>query len=471
MPRSPMLDEIEYREPKTPKVKQSKTTYSEPWEWRIPPIARYLRPVLAGLLLFGLLAGIVVGMGSLISHLRNTGGDSSLSSPPAAAPPPAPTSIQTTFTLTTEPDDLKKGMVRIEPEETSYRQNAKVKLTAEPAPGYKFDKWTGDLDEPSTPSSLAIDVTMDRNKHVIAHFKCEDTIAPIISQVKTRKYSDVSATIEWTTNEPTTCTVRYRQEHTDIYSEPIPSRTTDHLTHTARIPGLKPLTSYYARIEATNQCGNPADAKIHMFNTQSKIYEGHQVGTRARNLVLVPYQGGNRDWIKDLHLNDNGEFELSQFLPKDGQEGRKIFLDFWSTYCGACIYEFAWIRDVHEKSIEVKKADPTRLTGDLAEYAYLKDWEIVTVCIDVYEDRLATREDRIQNTNRRFRSLEEKYSEDLKGGPLQPTFIYAPTADQKAYPVWTLPMHVFIDEDGIIRKIDMQRFIRPGQIKQIMDSI
>jgi thiol-disulfide isomerase/thioredoxin len=369
-----------------------------------------------------------------------------------------------TYSITNSVEPAGSGVISVFPNQTTYQVGDEVKLRVEPVTGYEFDRWSGDI----AGTSPIVTVTVDKNMRIVAHFKCSDRIAPTISSVRTLKYSDMSCTIEWKTDEQTTSYVR---ASTDNYRVPIPSRTSDNFTHIVRIPELKPNTSYYARIEAMDQCGNRSKEATYEFSTIPQIFEGHEVGKRARNLVLVPYRGDNSEWTKDLQLNGDGEFELSQFLPKEREQGKKILLDFWSTYCGACIYEFPWIRDIHEKSIEVKKADGSKLNGQLTDYAYLKDWEIITVCVDVYEDQTATREDRIRKVKERFQKLEKKYSQELKGGPLQPTFLYAPSADRQAYHVWTLPMHIFIDEDGIIREIKMQRFMEPGEIREIMDSI
>ncbi|CCU85487.1 exported hypothetical protein [Mesotoga infera] len=70
------------------------------------------------------------------------------------------------------------GLVVVAPEETIYEEGTEVSLTAEPAEGWLFEKWTGD----ATGSDTAIVITMDSDKTITASFKLERyTVAFFVS--------------------------------------------------------------------------------------------------------------------------------------------------------------------------------------------------------------------------------------------------------------------------------------------------
>jgi uncharacterized repeat protein (TIGR02543 family) len=71
------------------------------------------------------------------------------------------------YSLTTSVDPAGGGTITLTPPGGSYTSGTQVTLTAVPAPGYKFDHWSGDASGTST----AVTLTMDSNKSVIAHFK------------------------------------------------------------------------------------------------------------------------------------------------------------------------------------------------------------------------------------------------------------------------------------------------------------
>lgn len=60
-----------------------------------------------------------------------------------------------------------EGAVAKDPDQTEYKFNSSVSLTAQPATGYKFVKWQGDISGTTNPSS----VTMDTSKTVTAVFE------------------------------------------------------------------------------------------------------------------------------------------------------------------------------------------------------------------------------------------------------------------------------------------------------------
>jgi len=66
--------------------------------------------------------------------------------------------------LNTDPGD--GGVISLEPHRRRYRAGTKVKLTAEPSSGYRFDRWTGD----ASGTSRTITVTMNQDKSITAEF-------------------------------------------------------------------------------------------------------------------------------------------------------------------------------------------------------------------------------------------------------------------------------------------------------------
>ncbi|KXA95344.1 hypothetical protein AKJ36_00945 [candidate division MSBL1 archaeon SCGC-AAA259I07] len=71
-----------------------------------------------------------------------------------------------TFKLTTSVKTRAKGSINLNPPKDVYKKGSRVTVTAEPASGYEFDHWSGDLSGTSKTKS----VTMNENKLIIAHF-------------------------------------------------------------------------------------------------------------------------------------------------------------------------------------------------------------------------------------------------------------------------------------------------------------
>jgi len=128
------------------------------------------------------------------------------SSPSEATPIPAPI---LTYTLTTSVTPSNGGY--ISPSDGQYKAGIQVTLTAVPGSGYTFDYWEGH----ASGSSPSIDILMNSNKSVIAHFKSitsaaippPSTITPLPEEIKkippytglvTRYYAWQYGGREWT---------------------------------------------------------------------------------------------------------------------------------------------------------------------------------------------------------------------------------------------------------------------------------
>jgi thiol-disulfide isomerase/thioredoxin len=419
MPRSPILDDIEHHEPKDSKGSQSKTTYSEPREWRIPPIARYLRPVLASLLVIGLLVGIVAGIGALVSYFLNRSENT------ATTPSP----IAPTYTLATSVEHPERGTISTEPNDTSYKSGTVVQLTAVPASGYGFDKWSGDVAD----SSPTIPITIDSNKNVIAHFKLIDTTPPAITVIQASPPTDTTVTINWATDEPTTGQIEYGT--TDSYGKTQgSSKLTPSLAHSVHLTGLTSYSRYHFRVNATDESGNQIKSQNRTFTTISEIRTGHKEGERAPDFGPFPLWG-----------NEQTKLSLSQY------QGKKVLLDFWSTRCGGCLAGFPTIRSIYQHEKCNRNAPDS-------------EWAVLTICVDG-ENR-----DRIER-------LIAKYSGEDQFGPFEfPMLLDEGFTTKKPYNVWQIPKLVFIDTEGVIRKVVIGNFDNVQTkdieaVKNILDSM
>jgi thiol-disulfide isomerase/thioredoxin len=409
--RSPLLKEI---------------AKAERREWKFPPLRRFVRPVLASLLVGIVLSGLVLG-GIYVTKFV------SQSAEPGTQPPPPPLTPSKTYTLSTNVVPETGGEIRIvSPSSSSgtFEPNSQITLMAIPNGCYTFSYWDG-----ASGSSETINIVMDSNKSVTAHFRLKEPTPPAISEVKATSYSDVSATITWETDKPATSHVEYGK--TKDYGLSAKSNGAPTTSHKVRLTALEPSTTYYFMVKSADKCGNEA-TKTEMLTTLPEILVGDRVGNRAPDFVLPEYQDNNNPGAAS-----NGELvKLSDF------KGKKILLNFWNTFCGACIGEFPYIRAIYE---DKNWADKNSADSDFV---------VVTVCIDERADRA----DRIAK-------LEDKYRDEA--GPFTfPILLDTeenPTKD--SYHVWTIPKTVFIDSDGIIREIKMGRFKDEGEIIDILNRL
>src|SRR4030043_2147639 len=130
-------------------------------------------------------------------------------------------------------------------------------------------------------------------------------------------------------------------------------------------------------------------------------------------------------------------------------------LNFWDTFCGACIGEFPLIRETYEDE-------------KLADRNESSDFAVITVCIDI----------NIDEAPERIEKLQTKYIDEIddRSGEKVGLFTFPILLDvkgetKKDYNVWTIPETVFIDSDGIIREIKLGRFGSKEEIEAILKSL
>ncbi len=211
--------------------------------------------------------------------------------------------------------------------------------------------------------------------------------------------------------------------------------------HSIRITNLEPKTTYYYRVKSKDKCGNEAISDTRTVQTLDYIPVGYEVGYRAIDFTLQEYHDNSNKGSPN-----NGEtVSLSDF------QGRMIILNFWDTFCGACIGEFPIIRKIYE---DADWANKNSIDSNLA---------VLTVCID-------GRADRIEKLEAKYRDVEDKYFGKV-GDFTFPILLDSEEKTGKNYHIWTIPCTVFIDSDGIIRQIKIGRFTSLEEIKTILDSL
>jgi peroxiredoxin len=119
--------------------------------------------------------------------------------------------------------------------------------------------------------------------------------------------------------------------------------------------------------------------------------------------------------------------------------GKKVMLNFWATYCGACIVGFPLTRETYVKH--------GNNSGDIA---------VITVCIDARVDRI--------------KAIENKYGD--KYGPLDfPILLDEQTKTKNDYHIWAVPTTFFIDSQGIIKQMKPGRFQSQQEIEDMLKSL
>ena len=89
-----------------------------------------------------------------------------------------------------------------------------------------------------------------------------DTIAPVISSV-TASVKNRTATIRWTTNEPSTTQVQYRRADSSAWASPAATSTFT-TAHTLTLTGLA-RTTYEYQVLSVDRAGNPATSTVGRF--------------------------------------------------------------------------------------------------------------------------------------------------------------------------------------------------------------
>jgi thiol-disulfide isomerase/thioredoxin/predicted nucleic acid-binding Zn-ribbon protein len=430
-PVKPILDSIPRKSKDRSFAGPAKSTFvkevygAEGRHWHFPSLRKFVRPVLASMFVGIVALGLIFG-GISISRLVGKNPE------PAVLPPAVAVGPSKTYILTTNTVPAGGGEITIVPSSASgaFEPDSQVTLTAVPGNCYTFRYWDG---VPET--SETITIAMDSDKNITANFLPKDTTPPIISAVNADCDSDISATISWETDKPATGQLDYGK--TKDYG--LSAIASEEMTtfHNVRMTGLEPNTTYYVRVKSTDECGNE-DTATKMITTAREITYGERVGQRALDFTLPYYHDDN-----PASPNKGGTETLSTYLGK-----KKIMLNFWSTYCGACIGEFAFMRGIYENENFADKNSAD------------SDYVIFTICID----------SKIDEAPGRLKILESKFGEEA--GPFTfPMLMDTVGQTKKDYHIFTIPETVFIDSDGIIRDIKIGRLQNIEEIETILTSL
>ena len=407
----------------------------------LPPLRNFVRPVLVSTFLFIVIIGLVFG-GIYAARFIGQNFKPGVSPPSTAAVSNGNQGSNWSLTGGHQPKTYKLstnvvpeagGGIIITPPSSdgTFEQGSQVILTAVPNDCYTFSYWDSIPD-----TSENITITMDSDKSIAANFRLKETKPPVISEVKANCNSDVSATITWLTDKPATGQVDYGK--TKDYG--LSAISNDELTtnHKVRITGLEPNTMYYFSVKSANECGNEA-RDTNMLLTLREIKYGERVGERALDFTLPYYNDDNPDSPNKAGKNETLSTSLG---------GKKILLNFWSTYCGACIGEFPYIREIYEDENFANKNSTD------------SDYVVLTICIDSIIDEAPAR----------IKTLEDKFIDEA-GAFTFPMLLDTVGQTKKDYHVWTIPKSIFIDTDGIIREIKIGRFQSIKEIENILKSL
>ena len=123
-----------------------------------------------------------------------------------------------------------------------------------------------------------------------------DTTAPVVSAVTAGSITSTSATISWTTDEPSTGRTDYGTTASYGSSTALASGLT--ISHTRTISGLQPATTYHYRVRSTDAAGNERISGDATFTTSSGALTfaaavpyatgTHSHGVAAVNVIGTP---------------------------------------------------------------------------------------------------------------------------------------------------------------------------------------
>jgi hypothetical protein len=210
------------------------------------------------------------------------------------------------FQLTTAVEG--EGTVTRSPDQASYPTGRPVTLTAEPAEGWAFAGWRGDLRGTNNPTVLS----MDRERSVTAAF-LPDTAPPVISGLLVAP-SQASAVVRWATDELASSTVLVgTTPDLEIGAFGTPYLTRD---HAVTVTGLTPGTTYYYSVQPTDRAQLTANSGTATFDTPASagpaidVWQGHDrvVGANGQAQTWVNVNGNisDPDGLASLSYSLNG---------------------------------------------------------------------------------------------------------------------------------------------------------------------
>ena len=149
-----------------------------------------------------------------------------------------------------------------------------------------------------------------------------DTTVPIITGSTISGITETTATISWTTDEPTASNIEYGPTTSYGYSFPSPSDAiADKTSHSLTLSDLSPDTTYHFQVKSTDASGNETVSGDQTFTTYSLtvIDLGKIVFSSARDgnpqIYIMDADGTNQ-----TRLTNNSATDANPKLSADGQK-------------------------------------------------------------------------------------------------------------------------------------------------------
>jgi peroxiredoxin len=245
-----------------------------------------------------------------------------------------------------------------------------------------------------------------------------DTTPPVIQKASFSDINEKSTTITWQTDEPATTQVKICSS--DICTSTEPDKPLV-VSHSATLTDLKPDTAYNFTLISRDKSGNEAKLEIELITAPppyvpqppiSAVEIGPEIGKRAPDFTLPTLDGK--------------QLSLSQF------RGKKVMVNFWQSSCSACRTEIPYIQAVYD-----------RWSRD--------DLEILAVSVG---ERTAFVQSFVDRQGLTF-----------------PVLLDSDEAVSKTYQISSYPTTVFINADGIIKKMKDGRFSDESEIEDMLNSL
>lgn len=126
-----------------------------------------------------------------------------------------------------------------------------------------------------------------------------DTTPPVISDVDISNITESLATIEWKTDETAICHIEYGEDNPGDKVED--SGSTFKISHSVTLTDLEPETTYYFKIQASDESENEALSEEYDFDTKTTeecisliLYAGMIIGGRVHQLSFSLYNGSSQ---------------------------------------------------------------------------------------------------------------------------------------------------------------------------------
>jgi peroxiredoxin len=105
------------------------------------------------------------------------------------------------------------------------------------------------------------------------------TTPPVISGINVSNVTDLTVTVSWATDQPSTSQVLFGA--TNAYGSTTPTDQKLATSHNATLAGLTPSTTYHFKVTSKDGSGNIATSQDQTFTTHSTVVVSTEVGTEV----------------------------------------------------------------------------------------------------------------------------------------------------------------------------------------------